>query len=116
MLCIVPNHSEGTGASNTYTNITSRYSTSDISYFREPYSSFKINRPLRGREQLDLSTNVGGGPLSNSTDWCEVFLHSYWPWTSPGKGSEEHTDLHVNTKTVGCVDFSTFRCVRIWLN
>ncbi|KFY68562.1 hypothetical protein V496_00977 [Pseudogymnoascus sp. VKM F-4515 (FW-2607)] len=42
-----------------------------------PYLSFSISRPLRGREQLDLSTEPG-------VSSCRKFLHSYWPRDSPG--------------------------------
>lgn len=44
------------------------------------YRSFKLSRPLVGSEQLDLSRG-----LESECDVCAVFLHSYWPWDSPGK-------------------------------
>lgn len=96
-ILLLPNRSLGTGYSYTYRNITSHYGLAIINS-HVAFSSFKLSRPLRGREQLDFSTIVGGAPLTNSTNWCEVFLHSYWPWTSPGKESDEHTDFHVNIK------------------
>jgi hypothetical protein len=87
---------------NIYKDITSYYGGEAMNYGARPYFSFKINRPLRGREQLDFSTSASGAPIKNSTDWCEVFLHSYWPWTSPGKGSNEHTDIYVNINSGMC--------------
>jgi hypothetical protein len=37
---------------------------------RGPFSSFQISRNLQGREQLDLSRDLGSKE-------CELFLHSY---------------------------------------
>ncbi|KFY28225.1 hypothetical protein V493_03045 [Pseudogymnoascus sp. VKM F-4281 (FW-2241)] len=64
-----------------------------VSATNQTYASFKIRRPLRGREQLDFSVKMG--PVG-----CEIFLRSYWPRNSP----------------VGCVNMETFTCHRIWLN
>ena len=64
---------------------------------RGPFSSFQISRNLQGREQLDLSRDLG-------LKECELFLHSYWP---VGKD---------NTTAPGCVNLSKFWCARIWLN
>lgn len=58
---------------NIYKDITSNYGGEAIDYGARPYSSFKINRPLHGREQLDFSTSASGAPIKNLTDWCEVF-------------------------------------------
>ncbi|KFZ23819.1 hypothetical protein V502_01703 [Pseudogymnoascus sp. VKM F-4520 (FW-2644)] len=55
-------------------------------------ASFTISRPLRGREQLDFSSE-------SSADSCGTFLRSYWPRDSPG-----------------CVDSGTFRCIKMWPN
>ena len=55
------------------------------------YSSFKLSRPLRGREQLDFSREIG-------TDWCGKFLHSYWPRDSPGRDVEKIGDVEANMK------------------
>ncbi|KFY26009.1 hypothetical protein V491_01502 [Pseudogymnoascus sp. VKM F-3775] len=58
---------------------------------RKPYSSFKISRPLRGREQLDFSReelafrNHNFSLSEIKTDWCGNFLRSYRPSTSPGR-------------------------------
>ncbi|KFY30695.1 hypothetical protein V493_01735 [Pseudogymnoascus sp. VKM F-4281 (FW-2241)] len=46
----------------------------------EAYYSFKLSRPLVGREQLDISRESG-------SDECASFLHSYWPRNSPEKQS-----------------------------
>ncbi|KFY27455.1 hypothetical protein V491_00908 [Pseudogymnoascus sp. VKM F-3775] len=87
-------------------NLTSLLGNTNIYTSREPFLSFKISRPLRGREQLDFSRekftfgNYNTSMFGIGTDWCGNFLQSYWPWTSPD----------------GCVDLGTFRCVRIWLN
>ncbi|KFY90463.1 hypothetical protein V500_05176, partial [Pseudogymnoascus sp. VKM F-4518 (FW-2643)] len=65
------------------------------------------------------NVSIGPPPDGGFKAWLQCAIACMMvttTWTSPGKGSEEHTDLHVNTKTVGCVDFGTFRCVRIWLN
>jgi hypothetical protein len=70
----MPNRSLGTGYTYTIQNLTLKYATAFVDSYGA-FSSFKLSRPLRGREQLDFSRNVG----SESSDWCEVFLHSYWP-------------------------------------
>jgi hypothetical protein len=51
-------------------------------------SSFRISRPLQGREQLDFSSKLG-------PDSCGRLLRSYWPLNSPGKGNDKMGDLEV---------------------
>lgn len=72
-------------------NLTSLLGETNIHNSHVTYSSFRISRPLRGREQLDLSRELG-------TDWCGNFLHSYWPRTSPGKEIEKIGDVEANVK------------------
>ena len=40
--------------------------------------SFKLSRTLIGREQLDISSELG-------PNLCGIFQHSYWARDSPGK-------------------------------
>jgi hypothetical protein len=58
---------------------------------KPPFSSFKISRPLKGREQLDFSS------MLRSFE-CGLFLHSYWPRDSPGKGNPRRKQLIANPK------------------
>ncbi|KFY94692.1 hypothetical protein V498_03761 [Pseudogymnoascus sp. VKM F-4517 (FW-2822)] len=82
-----------TGFTIKYEDISSRYILNVASAPNMTYSSFKISRPLQGREQLDFSQGPGRSQ-------CRLFLRSYWPRTSP----------------MGCVNLEKFQCFRIWLN
>lgn len=64
----------------------SKYGWNLVNSNPRPYSSFRISRPLRGREQLDFSRELG-------LDDCGLFLHSYWPQNSPGKINEANRGL-----------------------
>ena len=76
LLYMTSNRSLGTGYSIKYDDISFKYLASAPN---RTYSSFKISRPLRGREQLDFSH----GP---DREQCQLLLRSYWPRNSPSKG------------------------------
>jgi hypothetical protein len=74
------NHLLGTGHMFEVGDISRRYKWQIIlASANAPFSSFRLSRPLKEREQLDFSQTLG----SNS---CGRFLHSYWPRDSTGKG------------------------------
>jgi hypothetical protein len=74
------NHPLGTGYMFEVGDISMRYKWQIIlANANAPFSSFRLSRPLKEREQLDLSQTLG----SNS---CGRFLRSYGPQDSPGKG------------------------------
>lgn len=83
-------------------NLTSFLGDTNTYTPRQPYLSFKISRPLCGREQLDFSKekitfgNYNTSMFGIGTDWCGKFLQSYWPRTSPGKNVEKIGDAQTN--------------------
>lgn len=85
-----PDRPLGTGFMVENQNMTLHYGLSYTVNFTS-YSSFKISRPLREREQLDFSRKLG-------TDLCGKFLQSYWPRNSPGRNIKNIGGVKANVK------------------
>jgi hypothetical protein len=95
----------GTGHTVKYDDISLRYLKWNIaSAPNRTYASFKISRPLQGREQLDFSH----GP---DQDQCRHFLRSYWPRNSPGKGVQKHNGPQTNNKQWGVLILKHFSAI-----
>ena len=63
----------------------------NVTFDPRPFSSFKLSRPLKGREQLDFSR------MSESDDYGG-FLHSYWPRDSLGETDVRRNPPKANTE------------------
>lgn len=63
----------------------------NVTFDPRPFSSFKLSRPLKEREQLDFSRML-------KSDECGLFLHSYWPQDSPGKADVRRNPPKANTE------------------
>lgn len=70
-------------------NLLQYYGGNHTTTILATFTSFKISRPLQGREQLDFSREVGA-------DWCGKFLRSYWPQDSLGMEYFEGKDFKAN--------------------
>ena len=99
MFDMAPNRPLGAGDIKEIEVLSSQYGYNLYSSYKT-WTSFKISRPLQGREQLDFSHESGTDWRGIFwTDWCGVFLHSYWPRDSPGMDIEEieGADTDVNS-------------------